>query len=358
MQLPPTPFPYPLAAGAGARVAAGESPALPKRHLPAIDFDQALGFNDPGVVPSELPGRPGLKGKVDGPARNQAEATGTVGGNVLAMKARILFWSITSALAGFLFGFDTVVISGAEQKDPGALGPEPGDCTGSPWPRRCTARCWARCSAAGRPIASAQADAALHRRLSTSSRRSAAALRRDRLLLHRRAVHRRLGIGISTVAAPLYISEIAPPAYRGRLAGMFQFNIVFGILIAFALQLPARGRRRECLALDARRRGVSVAASTPSCASVIPESPRWLLEPQGRPRGGAASPAAHRARGLADQSSRPRPTRSWPPPPSKVDAGHFWTLAAARADPAGLPDRLLQPALRHQRDPLLRAAHF
>ena len=32
------------------------------------------------------------------------------------MKARIFFWSITSALAGFLFGFDTVVISGAEQK--------------------------------------------------------------------------------------------------------------------------------------------------------------------------------------------------------------------------------------------------
>ena len=31
------------------------------------------------------------------------------------MKGRILFWSITSALAGFLFGFDTVVISGAEQ---------------------------------------------------------------------------------------------------------------------------------------------------------------------------------------------------------------------------------------------------
>ena len=42
-----------------------------------------------------------------------------------------------------------------------------------------------------------------------------------------------IGIGISTVAAPLYISEIAPPAHRGRLAGMFQFNIVFGILVAF-----------------------------------------------------------------------------------------------------------------------------
>ena len=42
-----------------------------------------------------------------------------------------------------------------------------------------------------------------------------------------------LGVGISTVAAPLYISEISPPDKRGRLAGMFQFNIVFGILVAF-----------------------------------------------------------------------------------------------------------------------------
>jgi MFS family permease len=41
------------------------------------------------------------------------------------------------------------------------------------------------------------------------------------------------GIGISTVVAPLYISEIAPPARRGLLAGMFQFNIVFGIVIAY-----------------------------------------------------------------------------------------------------------------------------
>ena len=42
-----------------------------------------------------------------------------------------------------------------------------------------------------------------------------------------------LGVGISTVAAPLYISEIAPAKDRGKLAGMFQFNIVFGILVAF-----------------------------------------------------------------------------------------------------------------------------
>jgi MFS family permease len=41
-----------------------------------------------------------------------------------------------------------------------------------------------------------------------------------------------LAIGISTVAAPLYIAEISPPDRRGRLAGMFQFNIAFGILVA------------------------------------------------------------------------------------------------------------------------------
>ena len=71
-----------------------------------------------------------------------------------------------------------------------------------------------------------------------------------------------LGIGISTVAAPLYISEIAPPAHRGRLAGMFQFNIVFGIVVAFVSNALLGRHRRERLALDARRRGASRRSST------------------------------------------------------------------------------------------------
>src|SRR5690606_39812400 len=41
-----------------------------------------------------------------------------------------------------------------------------------------------------------------------------------------------LGVGIATVAAPMYISVIAPRGYRGRLTGMVQFTIVFGILVA------------------------------------------------------------------------------------------------------------------------------
>jgi MFS transporter, SP family, arabinose:H+ symporter len=85
-----------------------------------------------------------------------------------------------------------------------------------------------------------------------------------------------LGIGISTVAAPLYISEIAPPKYRGRLAGMFQFNIVFGILMAFLSNALLAG-----IGENAWRWMLGVAAF-PSLAYALlclglPESPRWLL---------------------------------------------------------------------------------
>src|SRR5215469_14755377 len=42
-----------------------------------------------------------------------------------------------------------------------------------------------------------------------------------------------LAIGGSSVLGPMYIAEIAPAAYRGRLVGLFQFNVVFGILLAY-----------------------------------------------------------------------------------------------------------------------------
>nr|HPH46902.1 MFS transporter [Chryseolinea sp.] len=42
-----------------------------------------------------------------------------------------------------------------------------------------------------------------------------------------------IGVGASSVVGPMYISEISPAASRGRLVGLFQFNIVCGILIAF-----------------------------------------------------------------------------------------------------------------------------
>src|SRR5437764_8617167 len=42
-----------------------------------------------------------------------------------------------------------------------------------------------------------------------------------------------LGIGGSSVLGPMYIAELAPAKYRGRLVGMFQFNVVLGILLAY-----------------------------------------------------------------------------------------------------------------------------
>ena len=43
-----------------------------------------------------------------------------------------------------------------------------------------------------------------------------------------------VGVGLSSVVAPIYTAEIAPARVRGRLVGLVQFNIVFGILLAYA----------------------------------------------------------------------------------------------------------------------------
>ena len=97
-----------------------------------------------------------------------------------------------------------------------------------------------------------------------------------------------VGIGISTVAAPLYISEIAPPAHRGRLAGMFQFNIVFGIVIAFASNAIIARISGE----DGWRWMLGIAAVPSLIYAVLcfglPESPRWLLARRGDRAAGLA----------------------------------------------------------------------
>ena len=196
------------------------------------------------------------------------------------MKHRIFFWSITSALAGFLFGFDTVVISGAEQKIQSLWGLSAGMhglAMGSAlygtvlgsllggWPTDRFGR---------KPtllfIGMLYVMSAIGCGFATGVGMFIAA----------RFVGG-LGIGISTVAAPLYISEIAPPAYRGRLAGMFQFNIVFGIVIAFLSKAVLARMGGE----DAWRWMLGIAAG-PSVIYAgmcfgIPESPRWLIGRKG-----------------------------------------------------------------------------
>lgn len=191
------------------------------------------------------------------------------------MKIQVLLWSIVSALAGFLFGFDTVVISGAEQKIQSLWGLSPGlhglamgsalygTVLGSllgGWPtdrfgRRATLL-W---------IGVLYVVSAVW-----------SALAWDVTSLIAARFIGGLGIGISTVAAPLYISEIAPPAYRGRLAGMFQFNIVFGIVIAFLSNYLLSGVGEQGWRWMLGVEAFPALLYTVLCFG-IPESPRWLL---------------------------------------------------------------------------------
>ncbi|HWI58865.1 MAG TPA: MFS transporter, partial [Bacillota bacterium] len=200
------------------------------------------------------------------------------------MKTQILFWSVTSALAGFLFGFDTVVISGAEKKiqslwslsagihgiamASALYGTVLGSLLGG-WPTDRFGRKATLLWIGVLYVISALGCAFAGGIYSFIGARFIGGL----------------GIGISTVAAPLYISEIAPPAYRGRLAGMFQFNIVFGIVIAFLSNFLLKD-----IGENAWRWMLGVAAIpsviyTMMCFA-IPESPRWLLTRKGdRPAG-------------------------------------------------------------------------
>jgi len=201
------------------------------------------------------------------------------------MKHSIFVWSLVSALAGFLFGFDTVVISGAEKTIQSLwnLSPElHGLATG--------AALWGTVLGS---IAGGWPTDRLGRKTTllligvlflAGSLWSALATDVYSFMLARFLGG--IGIGVSTVAAPLYISEISPPERRGRLAGMFQFNIVFGILVAFLSNYLLAG-----IGPDAWRWMLGVMAVpsviyTAACF-LIPESPRWLIG-KGDRAGGAA----------------------------------------------------------------------
>ena len=86
-----------------------------------------------------------------------------------------------------------------------------------------------------------------------------------------------IGIGVSSVVAPTYISEISTPATRGKLGALYQFNIVFGILIAFLSNYFLQGFG----GLNDWRWMLGVLA-IPSViytllVAGVPESPRWLI---------------------------------------------------------------------------------
>ncbi len=192
------------------------------------------------------------------------------------MNRKILIWSITAALAGFLFGFDTVVISGAEKKLQLLWGSSDmfhgvvvigmalwGTVVGAffggiPTNRigRKNTLVWIgvlyTISAVGSAFANDPWTFAFFRFIGG------------------------LGVGASTIAAPAYISEIAPAKDRGKLVGLYQFNIVFGILIAFLSNYLLND-----IGENAWRWMVGVEAFPAAFYTVfvltVPKSPRWLL---------------------------------------------------------------------------------
>ena len=196
------------------------------------------------------------------------------------MKFRLILWSITSALAGFLFGFDTVVISGAEEmiQKVWSLAPAMhglvlasalyGTVLGAVfggWPTDKFGRKPTLIFIGALYIISAVGCAYANGVYMFIAARFLGGI----------------GIGISTVAAPIYISEIAPPAYRGRLAGMFQFNIVFGIIVAYVSNTVVAHIGGD----DSWRWMLGIAAVPSVIYAVmcfgIPESPRWLIGRKG-----------------------------------------------------------------------------
>lgn len=87
-----------------------------------------------------------------------------------------------------------------------------------------------------------------------------------------------LGIGGSSVLGPMYIAEIAPPNWRGRLVGFFQVNIVIGILLAYISNALIGGMRLG----SNDWRWMFGASGIPAALFlatlfIIPRSPRWLV---------------------------------------------------------------------------------
>ena len=201
------------------------------------------------------------------------------------MKSKLLYWSITVAIAGFLFGFDTVVISGANQPIKALWGTTPlfhgffimsmalwGTVIGAlfagiPSQRlgRKNTLIWIGVlfflSALGSAIAWDPYSFSFFRFIGG------------------------VGVGASSVAAPVYISEISTEKNRGQLVALYQFNIVLGIFVAFFSNYLLKGFDggndwRWMLGVEA----IPALIYTLMVLGV-PKSPRWLLLIKGDEQG-------------------------------------------------------------------------
>jgi sugar porter (SP) family MFS transporter len=193
----------------------------------------------------------------------------------IMIQRKVIVWAIITALGGFLFGFDTAVISGAEQaiqKYWSLTDLQHGFTISIALIGTVTGALFGRIPAdsLGRKksliiIAFIFLFASLGTSVATNWY----------LFVVLRFIGG-LGVGVSSVIAPIYISEIAPAKARGRLVILFQFNIVFGILISYLSNYVI-----GLLFQDSWRLMLGIMA-IPSFIFLVllrfvPESPRWLI---------------------------------------------------------------------------------
>jgi sugar porter (SP) family MFS transporter len=193
------------------------------------------------------------------------------------LSAYLVKISLTAALAGFIFGFDTVVISGANL-------PIKALWHTSPWFHGffiMSMALWGTVVGAvfgGIPTQKfGRKKVLVWVGILFSLSAIGTALAPGPYIFSFFRFIGGLGIGVSSVAAPTYISEISTPSTRGRLGALYQFNIVFGILVAFLSNYFLKGVGG---ANDWRwMMGVLAIPSVIYSLLVVgvPESPRWLI---------------------------------------------------------------------------------
>jgi MFS transporter, SP family, arabinose:H+ symporter len=192
------------------------------------------------------------------------------------MNKRLILWSVTVGLGGFLFGLDVAVISGAEKAIQQLWNL-------SDWEHGTAIAMALYGTAFGAAFGNIPANKAGRKKtligigilFFVSSIGAAIAPEVYSFMLSRFISG--LSIGASSVVAPLYIAEVAPPKFRGRMVISFQLNIVTGILIAYLSNYLLQGVGGA----DDWRWMLGVVAFPSLIFSLlmlkVPETPRWLL---------------------------------------------------------------------------------
>ena len=191
-------------------------------------------------------------------------------------KARLWFLALVAAMGGFLFGYDTAVINGAEQQIQRV------------WSLSSVMHGWVMSSALWGTVLGALFGGRVTDRFGrkrtlffvgvfyfVSAVWSGLASGPLAMIVARFLGG--LGVGVSTIAAPVYIAEISPAESRGKLTALFQFNIVFGIMASLLSNLLLRDVG------DNAWRWMLGAEALPALAFMalcpfLEESPRWLAE--------------------------------------------------------------------------------